>query len=215
MQSNASKSPLLRLPLEILWMILTELVGNMMIHVNLRRPNDFKRSPLAFNICQATITEEEAVKEFMTRPNNWRASAASQSQFQEDVTRFATRHANCTLKHVHRSVPHPKFWLPFLATCRQIYTEATCIFWKTCTFSFQGYGTLVRFSQHLCKQERDLVRRIHIDNYYPKKFLRTLLKKFTQLDSVHIDLVIAHDRGRVKSLLDKIYGEWKGNDDSQ
>ncbi|KAL8687302.1 MAG: hypothetical protein Q9218_006486 [Villophora microphyllina] len=152
MTSNAENSPFLKMPLEIRLVINRYAVGDQMIHSFLPMTHIYVYD-LAFCGADTSQAYEQSVLGFSVSLNG------------ADRTRLAkssrSLHEQCS--HPTSRVPLPAHYLALLGASRQIYYEASNIFWTTTTFSFNCDYYFSRFIKSLNYVQRNSLTQLHID----------------------------------------------------
>ena len=140
---NASRSPLLQLPLEIRDKIWAALLGNRLIHFEYVDGDSASASPDGClrswhsTVCQYDCPENEVTQDDVARKHAHSRCAIHLLGYDTLVG------GNCRLKR-EQSL-YEEMHLTALRVCRQIYTEANSVLWSTNTFSFYDEATFRHF----------------------------------------------------------------------
>lgn len=153
---NASRPPLLQLPLEIRDKIWRLALGDRLIHLDCAVP---RRGQIFQHIvCEDDCPEDVLVKGYSSTKENgdvvtvWRRSHRPCGQYLSERSRDSFKHWNYQSIH-----------LKVLRVCRQVYIEANNVLWMTNTFSFNGRAVCFnRFMKERTTPQKRLLRRLRL-----------------------------------------------------
>ncbi|KAL8757715.1 MAG: hypothetical protein Q9184_004133 [Pyrenodesmia sp. 2 TL-2023] len=212
---NAAESPiqsrLLKLPLELIDLILGHVLGERIIHIDDTRAIRtvharhclngagcvISRGPQFYlSTCSAPVSEEDALQEFHTQAS----SIPVDDNARWYVADAKGRHRTC------RPWEEPNFpcndpasaspWkhrFSILSVCRQVAARAFRIFWETNIFSFGEPVSFGRFLLSVNDMQLQKIRRIHmcidVDNFVSRHdFDPAELRRLVSLDHLHISV---------------------------
>ncbi|KAL6713305.1 hypothetical protein ACLMJK_008770 [Lecanora helva] len=188
MDHNGKQSPLLRLPHDIIHMILRLLLGNNLIHIKYRitptqhgthyclRLQVPMPGKLMHSLCIAPISEDAAYKAFCsgdesvlcdTPELSWRSRHEEcgfwneQSLFQNATFIPSRWKSACHFDEFHDE-GHPKIDLSVLRTCRRLHMDGTDVLWRTNTFSFEDPLSFEKFMISLTAMQKNAITTLHI-----------------------------------------------------
>ena len=183
-------------------MIFSLVVGHQFIHIMYSS----RHGRLFRAVCKANTSEDEAYEEFMTGNNHVPA---------DDFAQFCNipyrdRHAFCEPSKLEYNLlvdarrrsfglviaeaqRKPMLNLSNLGACRQMYEEASVLFWTTNTFSFEAAASFRTFVDALHSTQITKLTRIHIDfalnpfwaQQWERSLPPTLISKLDGLRTLH------------------------------
>lgn len=167
---NASTSPLLKLPGELRDKIFRLVVGDKFIHVKWtrRRGCDDKIGRdigVRYTTCVATVSENEAYKEFSSGYNNIPAKDSPDYY----TSTCEERHEKCipwdkygNISMIDEKRKQKALDLSILGASRQTYEEANLLLWSTNTFSFEDPMSFDEFTRKLTFLQKKKLTKIHL-----------------------------------------------------
>jgi hypothetical protein len=116
----------------------------------------------------------------------------------QDSTDTIEEHPHAGCRMVNRPTNEDKrLYLQVLRTCRQIYLEASRVFWNTNTFSFNNPNVLKMFMDDRKTAQKQLLRKLHLDMKWHWRFQKrawekaltlTLIRSLKGLRTFHLHI---------------------------
>ncbi|KAN0102837.1 hypothetical protein V8E51_011150 [Hyaloscypha variabilis] len=199
LKTNATNSPLLRLPQELRNKIWGYVLGNQLIHIGLRewhqRYTSKLTNPHLYNtICQSSITERKAYELSKTLKN---VQTTSMKPEEAKILLCGDRHAACyadiAVKSCDNTFTLRGLDVSALTVCRQVYVDANPILWATNTWSFHMSSAWRLWLENRNAIQRRLLRKVHLCHSAILKFVpKATISAFKGLEELNIDIETWH-----------------------